>query len=151
MVTDGAGNPLANVPLLCSNRMDPQQVATTGADGSYEFDRLALDTYALSVGQVPGIDRQQVVISASRARPDSQLLSLAVKLSGTVVASDGAMRVRRRLGPLEQGNSSLVTTEPDSTWRTTSLRRSEPVLTPSPPAGRPAQPPRRQSRSAYRT
>ena len=51
VVTDGAGNPLANVPLFLLEQNGSQQVATTGADGSYEFDTLALDTYALSVGQ----------------------------------------------------------------------------------------------------
>ena len=115
VVTDGAGNPLANVPLFLLEQNGSQQVATTGADGSYDFDTLALDTYDLSVGQAPGIDRQQVVVSASNLVQTVNFSLSGANVSGTVVASDGATPVAGALVALEQGNVIIVTTETDST------------------------------------
>ena len=63
-----------------------QQVATTGSDGSYEFDTL-LDTYFLTVGQSPGIDRQQVVLSASNLDQTFNFSLTGAIVSGTVVGA----------------------------------------------------------------
>ncbi len=114
VVTDGSGNPLANVPLFLLEQNENQQVAISGSDGGYEFDTLALDTYFLTVGQTPGIDRQQVVISASDLDQTFNFSLTGAIVSGTVVASDGATPVTGALVALEQGNNVIVTTETDS-------------------------------------
>ena len=90
MVTDGAGHPLANIPLLLLDQNGDQQVTTTGDDGSYDFDTLDLDTYAISVGQAPGIDRKQVTLTSSAVVQTENLRSAAQSSPGLSSALPGA-------------------------------------------------------------
>ena len=117
VVTDGAGHPLANIPLLLLDQNGDQQVATTGDDGSYEFDTLDLDTYAIAVGQAPGIDRKQLILTSSALVQTVNFALSGAILSGTVVASPGGTPVSGATVALEQGNVVLVTAESDSTGK----------------------------------
>lgn len=102
------------MPVLLLAPDGTQQNLSTGGDGSYDFDTLSPGTYAVSVGQLPGIDRQEVVVDTSHLVQVVNFTLAGAIVSGTVVGPDGKAPVANAVVALAQGDSVLVTTQTDS-------------------------------------
>ncbi len=107
-VTNGSGNPLANVPVTLTYSDGTIDTETTGTDGSYSITNLVLGTYAVTVGINPGIDRQDVVLSASALEATENFTLAGASLTGQVDESDGATSVPGATVALVQGGNVLV-------------------------------------------
>ncbi len=113
-VTDGSGSPLANVPVTVLNQDGSILATTTASDGTYEVQGLDAGSFAVSVGNAPGLERQ--IITLSTADPDATVnftLAGAV-VSGSVVQADGTTPVTNALVCLVSSGSVLVAGETDA-------------------------------------
>ncbi len=90
-VTDGSGNPLANVPVTILGQDGSSSLTTTTAsDGTYQMQGLNLGTYAVMIGSLSGLERQEISFSASNPTATVNFALAGATLAGTVLEADGA-------------------------------------------------------------
>ena len=69
-VTDGSGQPLADVPVTVLSPDGTGLPAATASDGTYQFVGLDVGTYAVMIGTISGLERQEVSLAHPiRTRP----------------------------------------------------------------------------------
>ena len=88
-VTDGSGQPLADVPVTVLSPDGTGLPAATASDGTYQFVGLDVGTYAVMIGTISGLERQEVSLGASDPNATVNFVVSGATLAGTVLGADG--------------------------------------------------------------